>query len=82
MTILLLFNEFDNMTVERIIDKTQIDSELFGQVLWSLLQSKILICSEINADELKKDFKENIIKMDYNIQVSTSFERFEINFKF
>ena len=43
MTLLLLFNESDNLQVEQMQDKTQIEKELFPQILLTLLKSKVLI---------------------------------------
>jgi hypothetical protein len=82
MALLLLFNQFENMTVETMLDKTQIEGELFTQVLSSLLKSKVLICSQINAEDLNKDIKKSDIQLNYTIQVDPKFTRFEIDFKF
>jgi len=82
MALLLLFNQFENMTVETMLDKTQIEGELFTQVLSSLLKSKILICSQINAEDLNKDIKKSDIQLNYTIQVDPRFTRFEIDCKF
>jgi hypothetical protein len=82
MALLLLFNQFENMTVETMLDKTQIEGELFTQVLSSLLKSKVLICSQINAEDLNKDIKKSDIQLNYTIQVDPKFTRFEIDCKF
>lgn len=79
MTILLLFNEFHIITVERIFKKTQIESELFIQVLCSLLKTKVLICSQINVDESGDNFNEKYIKMDHIIEVNENYQRFKMN---
>jgi hypothetical protein len=81
MAILMLFNEFENMTVEKMLDTTQIESELFGQVLLGLLKSKVLICLQINPDELNDDFKVNNIELNYTIQVDESFKRLDFKFQ-
>ena len=73
MTILLLFNEYNNITVEKMVDTTQIESQLFVQVLVPLLKSKILICSEIDAENVQ----ESDIKREHTIQVDETFKRFE-----
>lgn len=73
MAILLLFNEYNNITVEKMLDTTQIESELFVQVLVTLLKSKVLICSEIDTENVK----ESDIKKEYTIQVDEAFKRFE-----
>jgi len=82
MALLLLFNQFENMTIEKILDKTQIEGELITQVLISLLKSKILICSQINAEDLDKDLKKSDIQLDYTIEVDPKFTRYEIDCKF
>ncbi|CAF1237055.1 unnamed protein product [Rotaria sordida] len=74
MVILLLFNKRSSWTVEQMQDETQINVNLFLQILWSLLKSKLIICSEINNDELQKDLNENDIKMNYNIQIANNFK--------
>jgi hypothetical protein len=81
MTVLLLFNKSEIMTVETMLDKTQIESVLFTQVLLSLLKSRVLTCLQISVDELNEDFKENDIQKNYTIQVNETFKRFSINFK-
>lgn len=75
MVILLLFNKISNWTVEQIQDETQIKSELLIQVLCGLLKSKLLICTEINEDELDEDLKETDIKLNYSIRIATDFKR-------
>jgi cullin 1 len=71
MVVLLLFNQSTSWTVQRMQDYTQIKIELLLEVLCGLLKSKLLICSEINDDELK----ESNIKMNYTIQINDAFER-------
>lgn len=73
MAILLLFNEYNNITVEKMLDTTQIESVLFVQVLVTLLKSKVLICSDIDAENVK----DSEIKKEYTIQVDEAFKRFE-----
>lgn len=75
MVVLLLFNKLSAWTVERMQDATQIKVELFLQVLAGLLKSKVIVCPEINEDELDEDFKETDIKMTYNIQIAEDFRR-------
>jgi cullin 1 len=74
MAVLLLFNEYEHLTVERMLDTTQLESELFVQVLISLLKSQVLICSEIAPEGLTEEFKETSIKMTYTIQVDENFK--------
>jgi len=50
---------------------------LFLQVLCGLLNSKLLVCPEINNEELEEEIKEKDIKMNYNIQPADNFERYE-----
>jgi hypothetical protein len=76
MAVLLLFNEIDCLTVETILDQTQIENDLSRQVILSLLKSKVLICPQITADQLEKDLKDNDIKHDYTIRVDQRFTRF------
>ncbi|CAF3045733.1 unnamed protein product [Rotaria socialis] len=73
MVVLLLFNKVLTWTVERLQDETQIKSELLLQVILGLLKSKLLICTDINDDEIDEDFKESDIKTHYSIRLSTDF---------
>ena len=75
MVILLLFNKVFSWTVEQIQDETQIKSELLLQILFGLLKSKILVCTNINEDEINEDFKETDIKTNYSIRLSMEFRR-------
>ncbi len=75
MVILLLFNKSQNWTVERMQDETQIKADLFLQVLCVLLKSKLIICPEINEEELEEELKESDVKMTYNIQIAEDFKR-------
>jgi len=75
MVILLLFNKVLTWTVERLQDETQIKLELLLQVLFGLLKSKLLICTDIHEDELDEDLKETDIKMSYSIRLATDFRR-------
>ena len=74
MVILRLYNEYNSMTVEKMLDTTQIERELFAQVLVVLLKSKVLSCSNIDPNELNDDFKESNIKFNYIIQVDEDFK--------
>ncbi len=91
MAILLLFNEFDRITVGEILetvegtsdatvegtsDETQIKSELCIQSLFILLKMKVLTCPRINPDQIDSDLKEIDI-LDFIIQVDESFKRFK-----
>jgi hypothetical protein len=76
MAVLLLFNEIDCLTVETILDQTQIENDLSRQVILSLLKSKVLICPQITGDQLDKDLKDSDIKHDYTIHVDQRFTRF------
>ncbi|CAF3144372.1 unnamed protein product [Rotaria sp. Silwood2] len=73
MAILLLFNKFSSWTVEQMQDKTQIKIDLFLQVLYSLLKSKLITCSEINHNQLDENFNESYIKMNYTIYINENF---------
>ena len=75
MVVLLLFNKLLTWTVERLQDETQIKIELLSQILLGLLKSKLLICTDINEDELDDDIKETDIKMNYFIRLATDFRR-------
>jgi len=71
MVILVLFNEFRSCTVKTMQDQTGIEVNLFLQILCGLLNSKLLLCREINHEEIK----ENDIKMEYNIHIAEDFKR-------
>ncbi|CAF0864931.1 unnamed protein product [Rotaria sordida] len=73
MTVLLLFNEFKNMTFQKMLDTTQIDPESFTQILVSLLKSKVLTCAGINADTLNENLNESGITMNSIIEVNQNF---------
>jgi len=75
MVILLLFNKVLTWTVERLQDETQIKLELLLQVLFGLLKSKLLVCTDIHEDELDEDLKETDIKTNYSIRLATDFKR-------
>jgi len=68
------------MTVEAILDGTNIEAGLLIQVLLNLLKSKVLKCSEINTDDLSDDFQETDLKKNYTIEINESFTRFDISF--
>ena len=59
MTILLLFNNSSEWTVEHIHDQTQIKMDLLVQILSVLLRSKILICDQ-GDDQIQLDFNSTI----------------------
>ncbi|CAF3711241.1 unnamed protein product [Rotaria sp. Silwood1] len=73
MGILLLFNKLSSWTVEQMQDETQIKIDLFLQVLYSLLKSKLIKCYEINHDLLDKGFNASYIKMNYTIHINENF---------
>ncbi|CAF3821964.1 unnamed protein product [Rotaria sordida] len=73
MTVLLLFNEFKNMTFQKMLDTTQIDPESFTQILVSLLKSKVLTSAGINADTLNENLNESGITMNSIIEVNQNF---------
>ncbi|CAF5040950.1 unnamed protein product, partial [Rotaria sp. Silwood1] len=75
MGILLLFNKLSSWTVEQMQDETQIKIDLFLQVLYSLLKSKLIKCYEINHDLLDKGFNASYIKMNYTIHINENFRR-------
>jgi len=75
MVVLLLFNKALTWTVERLQDETQIKLELLLQILLGLLKSKLLVCTDINEDDLDEDLKETDIKTNYSIRLSTDFKR-------
>ncbi len=62
-------------TVERLQDETQIKSELLLQILLGLLKSKLLVCTDINEDELDEDMKDTDIKTNHSIRLATDFKR-------
>ena len=71
MTILLLFNDSLEWTVEKIHDKTQIKIELLLQILNTLLQSNILICIQF----IDQDSKEMNLDMSCTLKLSSKFFR-------
>ncbi|CAF4761305.1 unnamed protein product, partial [Rotaria sp. Silwood2] len=70
MIVLLLFNGNIKLTVEGIRDKTQIRPELLVQVLYSLLESKILLSKEIT-----ENFQDHDIQMNHTIELTKNFTR-------
>ncbi|CAF3872290.1 unnamed protein product [Rotaria sordida] len=73
MAVLLLFNKLSSYTVEQMQDKTQIKIDFFLQVLYSLLKSKLLTCSEITDNKIDEDYNKNDIKMNYTIRINENF---------
>ena len=59
-------------------DETQLKNDLFSQILCGLLKSKLIVCSEINNDELERDLQETDIKMNYTMRLDEDFKRFVI----
>lgn len=59
MTILLLFNNSSEWTVENIHDQTQIKMDLLLQILGVLLRSKILIRDQ-DDDQIQLDWNSTI----------------------
>ncbi|CAF1052602.1 unnamed protein product [Adineta ricciae] len=74
MAVLLQFNRAVTWTVERLQEKIEIKLELLSQILLGLIKSKLLVCSEINEDELEEDLKESDIKASYSIRLATEFK--------
>ncbi|CAF1052407.1 unnamed protein product [Rotaria sp. Silwood1] len=70
MAVLLLFNKFDNMTVQQILDTTQISSESFEPVLFNLLKNKVLTCAGINADTLNENLNQSGITTNSIIEIN------------
>jgi cullin 1 len=75
MVILLLFNRDSTWTIEQIQDETQIKSELLLQVVFGLLKTKLLVCTDINENELSEELKAAKIKTSYSIQLAPDFKR-------
>lgn len=75
MSILLLFNNADSMTVEAMLDVTQIEKPLFLQVLVTLLKGKVLKCPHLRPNN---EIKENDIEDDFSIEIDPGFRRFDI----
>ncbi len=76
MAVLLLFNQNDSLTIEQILEQTQIETDSSRQVIFSLIKSKVLMCSQIPPDQLDKDLKDSDIKSEYTIEVDPRFSRF------
>ncbi|CAF2046221.1 unnamed protein product [Rotaria magnacalcarata] len=70
MNILLLFNEFPTMTVEKMLEKTQIEANIFMPALVSLIKMKILNCQDIDPDQLNENIQETNLPMNNNITVN------------
>ncbi|CAF0884067.1 unnamed protein product [Adineta ricciae] len=77
MAILLLFNTVDSMTVEAMIDTTQIERKLFLQVLVTLLKGKVLKCPHLRSNG---EIKENDIADDFSIDIDLGFKNNMIRF--
>lgn len=75
MVVLLLFNKSATWNIQQIQDETQIKEDLFLQVLCGLLKSKLIVCPEINEEELEEDLKESDIKMNYSLRIAHDFKR-------
>lgn len=67
MIILLLFNHSLEYTVQQIHDQTQIQLTLLSPILNTLIQGKVLICTEL-IDPTNVDIKSTI-------RLSTDFTR-------
>ena len=76
MAILLLFNQTESLTVQAVLDKTQIDSKLCIPSLVNLLKGKLLTCAEIVPPQLNDEHNENVIKRHHLICVDHTFQRF------
>ena len=74
MAILLLFNTADSMTVEAMLDATQIERQLFLQVLVTLLKGKVLKCPHLRSNG---EIKESDIENDFSINVNLGFKKFD-----
>lgn len=74
MVVLLLFNKSASWNIQQMQDETQIKEDLFLQVLCVLLKSKLIVCPEINEEELEEDLKESDIKMNYSIRIADDFK--------
>ena len=75
MVVLLLFNKSASWIIQQMHDETQIKEDLFLQVLCVLLKSKVIVCPEINEEDLEEDLKETDIKMNYTIRVAHDFKK-------
>ena len=72
MVVLLLFNRSVQWTVEQIQNETQINIELLIQILNNLIKSKLLLCAQLNGEDLKEnDFYLNCI-----VQLADDFKRY------
>ncbi|CAF4983587.1 unnamed protein product [Rotaria sp. Silwood1] len=82
MAALLLFNKLLSWIVDQIQDETQIKIDLFFQVLYSLLKSKLITCYEINKNQFDEYFNESCIKMNYIIHINENFQSLKKNILF
>lgn len=67
------------MTVEKMLDETQINRELFMQNLVGLLKNKVLKCSGFDTDVSNQNLKETDIEPSYIVNVDEHFKRFDID---
>ncbi len=73
MVVLLLFNRSIQWTVEQIQSETQINIELLIKILNNLIKSKLLLCAQLNGEDLKQhDFYLNFI-----VQLADDFKRYK-----
>jgi hypothetical protein len=74
MIVLILFNKSLKWTIEQIANETQIKIDLLIQILNSLIKSNLLLCTQLNNEELK----ENDLHMKYIIELATDYKRYDI----
>jgi len=74
MIVLLLFNQSSQWTVKQIFDKTQMKMNLLIQILNSLIESKLLLCIQIDHEDLQ----ENDLHLKYTIQLATDYQKSDI----
>jgi len=74
MIVLILFNKSLKWTIEQIANETQIKIDLLIQILNNLIKSNLLLCTQLNNEELK----ENDLHMKYIIELTTDYKRYNI----
>lgn len=71
-TILFLFNQYSALSIRAIQERTAIGSDLLLSVVLSLIQTKIIKCSNIVDDQSIHILNESDLQLDYEIRLSST----------